>query len=64
MQINPSSAASKTYIVNINTSDDGQLEEFLLLLRNFMIEIEGTGTTTPYSHFNYLRIMLRGKSLW
>ena len=63
MRINPSSAASKTYNVNMNTFDYGQPEEFLSLLRNFKIIIDGNLTTTPYSWINYIRTMLRGQSL-
>ena len=63
MRRNPSSVASETYKVNMNTLDDGQPEEFLSLLRNFNIATDGTGTTTPYSWINYLRAMLRGQAL-
>ena len=60
---NPSQATSETYNMNISTFDDGQPEEFLVLLRKFKIAIDGIGTTTPTGWINYLRMMLRGKSL-
>ena len=63
MRRNPSSAASKTYNVNMNTFDDGQPEEFLSHLRNFKIAIDGTRTTTPPGWIKYLRTMLRGQAL-
>ena len=62
-RINPSSAASETYNINMNTFDDGQPEEFLSLLRNYNIATNGTGTTTPSSWINYLRTMLCGQAL-
>ena len=49
---NPSSAASKTYNVNMNTFDDGQPEKFRSLLRNFNIATDGTRTTTPSVRIN------------
>ena len=55
---NPSSAASETYIINMNTLNYGQPEEFLALLNNFNIDIDGIGTTTPSGRINYLRTML------
>ena len=60
---NPTSAASETYNVNMNTFDDGQPEKFLSLLKNFKIAIDGTRTTTPSGRINYLRTMLRGQAL-
>ena len=63
MRRNPQLAASKTYNINMNTFYDRQKEEFLLLLKNFKIEIDGTGTTTPSGWINYLHMMLRGKAL-
>ena len=36
----------------MNTLDDDQPEEFLSLLKNFKIENNGTGTTTPYIRMN------------
>ena len=47
----------------MNTFDDVKPEEFLSLLRNFKIWIDGTGTTTPSGRINYVRTMLRGKAL-
>ena len=41
--------------------DDGQPGEFLYLLINFKIAIDGTGTTTPYGRINYLNTMLHGQ---
>ena len=63
MWIKPSSTASETFNVNMNTFDDGQPEEFLSLLRNFKIAIDGTGTTTPSGRINYLCMMLCGQAL-
>ena len=47
----------------MNTFNDGQQEEFLSLLRNFKIAINGTGTTTPSVRITYLRTMLSGQAL-
>ena len=63
IRINPSSVASETYNVNMNTFDYCQPEEFLSLLRNYNIVTDGTGTTTPYGCINYLRMMLCGQAL-
>ena len=46
MQRNPSQAISEIYNMNTSNFDDGQLEEFFALLRNFKIAIDRTGTTT------------------
>ena len=62
MQKNISSAESKTNNININTFDDGQPKEFLLLFRNFKIAIDGTGTTTTSGQINYIRTMLCGQA--
>ena len=58
MRRNLSLAASEIYNINMNTFYDGQLEEFLSLLRKFKIAIDGTETTTPSGRINYLRMML------
>ena len=63
MQKKPSSAASETYNINMNTFDDGQLEEFLAILNNLNIAIDGTGATTPSCRINDLLTMLHGKAL-
>ena len=63
MRRNPSSAASKTYSINMNTFDYGQPEEFLPLLNNLKISTDGTGTTTPSGWVNYLHTMLQRKAL-
>ena len=47
----------------MNTLYDGQPEEFLLLLKNFKIATNGTGTTNPSSQINLLRMMLRVQAL-
>ena len=62
IRINPSSAASETYKVNMDTFNDCQPEEFLSLLRNFKIVTDGTGTTSPSGQINYLCTMLRGQA--
>ena len=63
MRRNPSSAASEKYNVNMNTFNDGQPEEFLSLLINFNTTTDGTGSTTPSCHINYLHTILRGQAL-
>ena len=60
---NPSQSASETYKINISTFNDGQPEEFLALMRNFKITIDGTGTTTASGQINYLYKILCGTSL-
>ena len=47
----------------MDTFKDGQPEEFLYLLKNFKIAIDGTGTTTTSGWINYLRTMLHVKAL-
>ena len=45
------------------TFGDEKPDEFLTLLRNFKIAIDRTGTNTHTVRINYLRTMLRGKSI-
>lgn len=59
----PLTTASETCKINKSTFDYGQPEELLVLLRNFQIEIDGTGTTTASGRINYLHTMIRGTSL-
>ena len=47
----------------MNTLDDGQPEEFVLILKNFKIATDGTYTTTPLVRINYLCTMLRVQEL-
>ena len=56
-------SASETYNMNISMFNDGQPDEFLALLNNFKIEIDGTGTTSPPGRINYLLTMLCGQAL-
>ena len=59
----PLTTRSETCKINTSTFDYGQPEELLVLLRNFKIEIDRTGTTTASGQINYLHTMIRGKSL-
>ena len=59
----PSQATSETYKANMFKFDNVQLEEFLELLRNFIIAIDGTRTTFPSVRINYLHTMLHWASL-
>ena len=43
---NPSSATSEMHNINMTTFDNGQPEEFIEILNNFRISIDGTGTTS------------------
>ena len=63
MRRNPSQATSEKYNMNMSTFDNGQPEEFLVLLRNFKIAIDRTSMTMPTGRINYLCTMLREKSL-
>ena len=54
----PSQDMSETCKINMSTFDDGQAEEFLALLRNSKIRIDGTGTNSPSGWMNYLPKML------
>ena len=63
MQRNTSSAASEMQNINMNMFDYGQLEEFISLLKNFNIVIDGTRATTPSGRINYLDTMLCGQAL-
>ena len=56
-------SASETYNMNISMFNDGQPDEFLALLNNFKIEIDGTGTTSPSGRITCLRNMLCGQAL-
>ena len=58
MRQNPSDAASEMYKLNIVTFENGQPEDFLQLMKNFNIEVDGTGTATAAEKINYLRTML------
>ena len=55
--------ASETYNINTNNIDYGQPEEFLVLLNNVKIKIDGTGTTSPSGWINSLHKIIRGKPL-
>ena len=63
MWIKTTSSTAETYNINISTFKDVQPEEFLALLKNFEIEIDGTGTTSLSGKINYLHTMLLGASL-
>ena len=63
IQINPSQCTSETYKINMSTFNYVQSEEFLALMRNWKIAIDGTIMTLPSVRNNYLRTMLRGKVL-
>ena len=63
MRINPSSAISETYNVNMKMFGDVQLEGLLSLLRNFKIATYGNGTTTPSGRNNHLFTMFCGQAL-
>ena len=63
IQTNQSQAASDMYNININTFNDVQPEEFLALLKNFKITIDGTGTSTLSGRISYLHTILRGQRL-
>ena len=47
----------------MDTFKNGQPEEFLALLNNFKIVIDGTGTTSVKGRINYLHRMLRAEAL-
>ena len=63
MRRNPALAASETYELKMATFENGQPEEFLALLKNFKIAINGTGTTSVAGWINYLRTILRAEAL-
>ena len=63
MLIKPVTTTSERYNINMSTFEDRQPEEFLALLKNFMITIDGTGMMSASGLFNYLRKMLCVKSL-
>ena len=60
---NPSSATSEMHNINMTTFDNGQPEEFIEILNNFRISIDGTGTTSVTWRINYLHMMLNWKSI-
>ena len=60
---NPALAASKTYKLNMVMFNIFQPEDFLALLKNLIISIKGTRTTTVPRRINCLCMMLRGEAL-
>ena len=46
MRQNPSDSDPETYKLKIATFENGQPDEFLLLMKNFKTAIYGTGTTS------------------
>ena len=54
---------SETYNVNMYTFNEGQLEEFLALLRNWKIATEGTRATSLSGRIDYQCTLLRVASL-
>ena len=52
MRRNPATSMSETYNINMSTFEDRQPEEFLALLKNFMIAIDGTGMMSASGLFN------------
>ena len=59
----PTSATSETYNINMSSFEYGQPEDFLALLNNFRIVIDGTGTTSLSGQMNYLSTMLHVEDL-
>ena len=49
--------------MNISNFNDVKPEEFIKLMRNFKIAIDGTGRNSPSGRVKYLHTMLRGASL-
>ena len=47
----------------MSTFEDGQPEELLTLIKNFIITIYGTGIMPPSEIINYLRTILHGEAL-
>ena len=52
MLIKPVTTTSERYNINMSTFEDRQPEEFLALLKNFMIAIDGTGMMSASGLFN------------
>ena len=63
MNINPSLAASELYNINMVTFENSQPEEFLALLKNFKIAINGIGTTSVTVRIKYLRMIFCGEAI-
>ena len=63
MQRNPDFSASETYKLKMATFKNVQPEEFIALLNNFKIKINGTGTMSVEVWIHYLRTMLHVESL-
>ena len=51
------------YNTNMSNLNDVQPEEFLALVSNLKIAIDGTGTNMTTGRIIYIRTMLRGQSL-
>ena len=63
MRRNLASATSDTYKLGTATFKNGQPEQFLAILKNFKIKINGKETTSIYGQINYIRMMLHGEAL-
>ena len=63
MRKNPESAVAETYKLKMATFKNIQPEEFLTLMRNFNIVINGMGNITVASRINDLRTILCGEAL-
>ena len=61
MICNPLSSVLEMNEVKMITLENGQPEDFLILLRNFKTMINGIGTTTNAVHINDLCTMLPEK---
>ena len=61
MRRNPAMDTSETYNINMYKFEVYQPEEFLALLKNFRVAIDGTGTTSPPGQMIYLHNMVLGR---
>ena len=61
IQRNNTLATSVIYNINVSIFKDVQPEEFLTLLKNFTITIDGTGTVSRLGKIHFLCVILHGK---
>ena len=57
------SATSRTYKLKVQTFENGKLEEFLQITKDFKTAVDGTGTTSVTGENQFLRTILRREAL-
>ena len=63
MRQNPASETSETYMLKVQTLENGKPEELLQTMKDFNTGIDGTGTTSATEKIQFIRTMLRREAL-